>query len=292
MIFLNKKRGILSVFVLLLIITFPLVQASESYIKANNQLMAKSDNDQNKISYYQLDFMGNVRTEFNDDGVQQPINYFPFGKATNAKLTRTLGYKSSVYDKDTNLYSTYDAENGRFIVPSAVLDQFNSQSLNPYSFRKNNPFRDVTSEAVTPDLTIPERQDGTEGSSVSSDQTLSQKWEKQIYVPKISYSLIKSAIQTVYMMGDILLTQLEPNVQKIPKMDPLLKMNYEGPDRVPYGPIDAEFKPRNYVPNIEVGRLKFGYEYRYILHYWATEINARSLLGTSGHYYDVKTGGK
>ncbi|MEK6953020.1 MAG: hypothetical protein AABX29_08455, partial [Nanoarchaeota archaeon] len=163
------------------------------------------------------------------------------------KLTRTLGYKSSVYDKDTNLYSTYDAENGRFIVPSAVLDPFSSQSLNPYSFRKNNPFRDVTSEAVTPDLTIPERQDGIEGSSVSSDQTLSQKWEKQIYVPKIPYSLIKSAIQTVYMIGDILLTQLEPNVQKIPEMEPLQKMNYEGPDRVPYGPIDANIN----VPTVE-----------------------------------------
>jgi len=228
MTYLNKK----SLVILLLLFNFIyLVEASsESYIKVNNQLIAKVDNQE--IKFYQLDFMKNVRTEFTEDSVNQIVDYLPFGKALNL-IASVFGYRSRFVDKDTSLYLNYDPEVGRFIIPvNTVADKFDSQSLNPYSFMKNNPFRQISSEQVVPDLTIPERQDGVEGKSVSGGGTLSQKWEKHAYANKVSYKQVKAIVDAVCA---ILCWPSEEKQEKQKQEEAL---------PVPHEPIPHEYKPK------------------------------------------------
>lgn len=124
-------------------------QKSTTYIYANNQRMAKIEND--KIYYYHNDPLGSpVAITDGAGNVVWKADYEPFGESFNEVSLdggNNVMYNSKELDSDTDLlyYGAryYNANIGRFITPDKMefSDINDPQSLNRYIYVKNNPMK-------------------------------------------------------------------------------------------------------------------------------------------------------
>ncbi|MBC8501358.1 MAG: hypothetical protein H8D38_06365 [DPANN group archaeon] len=117
------------------------VAAGTSYIRANQQLIARV-NDDGSVDYYQLDGFKNVRSLFNESGLKEIQDYLPFGTALFQTPT-DLQYKSHLLEWVSNLYGLYSTHTGRRLVPAPALFAAGTQFLNGY-FVTNNPFKQLS----------------------------------------------------------------------------------------------------------------------------------------------------
>ncbi len=106
------------------------------------------------VTYFHPDHLGStsVVTEV-DNGqfqVEQELAYYPFGETrvntTSNNVDVAYKYTGQELDSSTDLYDyharLYDPLLGRFISPDPIVqDPFDPQSLNRYSYARNNPLR-------------------------------------------------------------------------------------------------------------------------------------------------------
>ena len=184
--FYNIINYVIFVIAMTLIVT-PIASAygSISYITMNDKPLAKYEqtSDSSELVFYQTDNLGNIRSEFTLDGtLRDVVDYLPFGGQPDGsgQLTGNIGYQSMVFDFVTNLYSMYDPEQGRYLVPDTGYTKTDSQTFSPYVFQRANPFRKVDSAFEAPGLKIQNRQDGVEGSSVNSGVNRGAKLNLQL----------------------------------------------------------------------------------------------------------------
>ena len=99
--------------------------------------------------YYHQDHLGSSSVITNSSGVKvEEIRYYPFGEtfSDTSPSTTKHKYTSQELDIETGLYyynaRYYDPELGRFISADTIVpDPTNPQSLNRYSYVKNNPLK-------------------------------------------------------------------------------------------------------------------------------------------------------
>lgn len=111
----------------------------------NDRLIA-SDDDKGNRMYYYSDILGSpiVITDSNGDEIKR-LNYDPFGKSNNLNASR-YQYTSQELDTESEmLYMNaryYNPSYGKFTQPDKVLlDIYNPQQLNKYSYVLNNPYK-------------------------------------------------------------------------------------------------------------------------------------------------------
>ncbi len=105
------------------------------------------------VYYYHTDHLGSSSVITDSTGAKvQSLTYFPFGATRTNTSTVTPAidvpykYTGQELDGSTGLYDygarQYDASLGRFVSPDTMVpDPANPQSLNRYSYVRNNPFR-------------------------------------------------------------------------------------------------------------------------------------------------------
>jgi RHS repeat-associated protein len=119
--------------------------ADTLYVYANNELLARKDASGNK-HYYHPDHLGSTTVVTKQDGsLDDRIAYEPWGtprqqsremfQFTNQEWEPELGF----YDYDAR---QYNPQLKRFMQPDIIIQNyFDPQSLNRYSYVKNNPIR-------------------------------------------------------------------------------------------------------------------------------------------------------
>jgi hypothetical protein len=161
-----KKNFINSIFIFLIIVIVmngSLAISGVSYIRANNQILGQVEFD-NNVKFFQLDFLKNVRTVFNESGTPSAFQDFaPFGESDLQSIS-SLNYRSGLVDVDSELYGSYDPSIGRSISTHSAYILTHTQGLNPYSSFLNNPFRNVLTNFITFNIDIPEAPAGVTGS--------------------------------------------------------------------------------------------------------------------------------
>lgn len=126
-----------------------------NYYFANNELVAKKDNSGNKV-YFHNDHLGSNSITTNQAGSQvENVTYDPWGKVLGAATQSKYLYTGQEYDGETglNYYDAryYNADIRRFTQPDPIVqDVYDPQSLNRYSYARNNPLRytDPTGHAI------------------------------------------------------------------------------------------------------------------------------------------------
>ncbi|MFZ1557212.1 MAG: RHS repeat-associated core domain-containing protein [Nitrospira sp.] len=115
------------------------------------------------VYYYHTDHLGSSSVMTDSVGAKvQTVTYFPYGaiRINNSSVSPAVDvpykYTGQEFDATTGLYDygarQYDASLGRFISPdSLVPEPANPQSLNRYSYVKNNPFRYIDPTGHEPD---------------------------------------------------------------------------------------------------------------------------------------------
>ncbi|MCF7866646.1 cadherin-like domain-containing protein [Candidatus Woesearchaeota archaeon] len=199
-------------------------ESFESYSVLNGQLLGKVSGNTNKedLYFYQLDLIGNVRSEFNEFGPINFADFLPYGSSIT-DLAGSIGYKSSMYDKFLGFYGTYMPEIGRyFSYTSSDLSFLNSQEFNAYSYNLNNPYRDVGYESQLMDLSIPEGQNGVEGKSVTGGQTVPQVM--RLVPPKIATPIFP--VDAILSIGSAAISVMNANFleEGTPRSIELLEM--------------------------------------------------------------------
>lgn len=214
-----RKNSKLIFYVLFLLILISFVNAGTTYIRANDQLVAKVD--EYGIKYYQLDYMKNVKTLVNPDGSFSSLQEFtPFGEKVSlyesSNLRSNLNYRSTELDENTGLYAIYSPEIGRSLVPRFISNTFLPQFLNPYSYMANNPFREIKFKAMYPSLSISE---APSGATAFSTKSITKSLEP-VNVKKTRFSL-KLPMASI--------SQLMPSFKKAPPITAL--EGYKAPMR-------------------------------------------------------------
>ncbi|NQU98728.1 hypothetical protein HQ533_04630 [Candidatus Woesearchaeota archaeon] len=128
-------------------------QPGVSYIRGNNQLVAKVDVD-NDAYLYQLDFQRNVRTLIKQDGdPSQPValqEYYPYGKISSYQMDSIYKYKMLDFDEESQLYmGAYNPETARYIIPISHKSKFLPEKYTPY-IKTTNPYRVKRAEELYP----------------------------------------------------------------------------------------------------------------------------------------------
>ena len=198
---------------------------SNSYIVLDQQLVSRVENSDlsgQNIVFYQLDHNRNVRSEINTTGTMvDAIDYLPFGSQPSGEVTLIgdAGYQSMVFDFAVNLYSLYDPSIGRYIAPmTEEFSTLDSQSLNSYSFMRNNPFRVVQPQFLAMDMSGVERQDGMESRSVSGQRNAVRLIDISIKVTDFNANQLMAAAQFLGVeIGGAILRAMEPKPEAPPK---------------------------------------------------------------------------
>jgi len=120
---------------------------AKKYIFADDLRIAKVDN--NGVTYYHKDHLGSTVLLTDQEGeVLNQTSYYPFGTRRSGSIDERHRYTDQEYDSETGLYNynarLYDPIIGRFITPDPVIPNvYDSQSLDPYAYCRNNPLRYV-----------------------------------------------------------------------------------------------------------------------------------------------------
>ena len=204
-------KKIIVVFILFMTVSFPITSAYSynSYITANNQLIAKVSDEE--LSFFQVDYSGNVRTEFDISGaMSQAVDFLPFGAQPQggAELANELGFQGMVFDLATELYTNYDPSISRFLNPNNdLLSVYDSQTLNPYSFMRNNPYRIVDMTVASMSLSPSQIQSAVEGTSVTGTANNPTRLNLELSLRKFDgASLLPAAQITGTIIGIALVT--------------------------------------------------------------------------------------
>jgi len=117
-----------------------------TYYKVNDEMAAKKNPDGN-INYYINDHLGSTSVLTDQTGtVLEKTVYGPYGEVKTGGIQSKFGYTGQEKDKETGLnyydFRYYDPHISRFIQPDDIIsDPYNPQTLNKYSYVKNNPVR-------------------------------------------------------------------------------------------------------------------------------------------------------
>ena len=116
------------------------------YIFAGNLRLAKIS--QEGIFYFHKDHLNSSTVVSNETGIGsvETTEYMPFGSMRDHSGISASNYKftDQEFDPETGLYNykarLYDPSIGRFITPDSIIpDPYDPQSLNRYSYCRNNP---------------------------------------------------------------------------------------------------------------------------------------------------------
>jgi RHS repeat-associated protein len=115
------------------------------YIFAGDQRLAQVTGG--TVQYYHKDHLGSSTIMTDADGLQvESTQYLPYGLEQTQPGLQKTSYKftDQEHDQETGLYNydarLYDPVVGRFISPDSIIPNiYNPQSLNRYSYARNNP---------------------------------------------------------------------------------------------------------------------------------------------------------
>jgi len=115
------------------------------YVIQNSEVVAMEDYAGHKF-YYHNDHKGSVQLVTNENGsAVERTFYEPFGAITSGGSKTRFDYEGEEFDSVTGDYD-FDARrvdplNNQFIQPDSVIQNvYDPQSLNHYSFERNNPY--------------------------------------------------------------------------------------------------------------------------------------------------------
>ena len=125
-----------------------------TYVYQNGQLVAQRNPDGTKI-FIHTDAKGSSTVVTNSIGaVIENSSYDPFGSTLSGNIRTRYGYEAKESDSlvgDTNFnFRKYLSQYGMFAQPDTLIQNvFDPQSLNRYSFERNNPYgkKDETGHA-------------------------------------------------------------------------------------------------------------------------------------------------
>lgn len=118
-----------------------------SYYFANGERMAKAS--QGSTYYFHPDHLGSTNVISNSSGtIVETTKYYPFGKLREGGDSAKHLFTGQEFDTETGLYyygaRYYSPDLMRFAQPDPVIqDLYNPQSLNHYSYVRNNPVKYV-----------------------------------------------------------------------------------------------------------------------------------------------------
>ena len=155
------------------------ILTSEGRIKYADSLTFYPKTKQSRNMVYQYfikDHLGNTRIMFDEDGVKQSVNYYPFGMRTAEINQSIFDYNNTKYlyngkelqdDFDLDWYDYgwrfYDAQLGRWHVVDALAESY--FDLSPYNYVANNPLR-----YIDPDGTFIDDYFNKNGKYLGSDE--------------------------------------------------------------------------------------------------------------------------
>lgn len=117
-----------------------------SYYFVNDELAAKKNSDGSK-NYFLNDHLGSMGIMTNSAGTAiETTQYYPYGLVRAGGTKNKFLYTGQEKDPETGLdyynFRYYNSQLGRFIQPDDQLQTpFDPQSLNNYSYVKNNPIK-------------------------------------------------------------------------------------------------------------------------------------------------------
>jgi RHS repeat-associated protein len=117
-----------------------------TYVYANGERIARKDPD-NSVHYYHSDHLGSTSLITNSTGgVEENTKYYPFGGVRSGGTNTKYLYTGKEKDFETGLYyygaRYYNPNIMHFTQPDNVIpDIYDPQSLNRYSYVKNNPLK-------------------------------------------------------------------------------------------------------------------------------------------------------
>ncbi|OGS19047.1 MAG: hypothetical protein A3J83_05335 [Elusimicrobia bacterium RIFOXYA2_FULL_40_6] len=130
------------------------------YMYAGSQRIAMK-NQSGTVSYFHSDHLGSTHlmTNATTGLIVRTNKYFPYGSSFETSGTTDDKHKftGQVLDDDTNLYyygaRYYDPNIGTFITPDTFIqDSYDPQTLNRYTYCRNNPIKLVDPDGNTPIL--------------------------------------------------------------------------------------------------------------------------------------------
>ena len=116
------------------------------YVIQNSEVVAMQDYAGHKF-YYHNDHKGSVQLVTNENGSAiERTFYEPFGVVTFGGSKTRFDYEGEEFDSVTGDYDfdarRFDSSNNQFIQPDSVIQNvYDPQSLNHYSFERNNPYK-------------------------------------------------------------------------------------------------------------------------------------------------------
>jgi len=127
------------------------------YVIQNSEVVAMQDYAGHKF-YYHNDHKGSVQLVTNENGSAiERTFYEPFGVVTFGGSKTRFDYEGEEFDSVTGDYDfdarRFDSSNNQFIQPDSVIQNvYDPQSLNHYSFERNNPYKyeDETGKSAAP----------------------------------------------------------------------------------------------------------------------------------------------
>jgi len=116
------------------------------YVIQNSEVVAMQDYAGHKF-YYHNDHKGSVQLVTNENGsAVERTFYEPFGAVVSGGSKTRFDYEGEEFDSVTGDYDfdarRFDSSNNQFIQPDSVIQNvYDPQSLNHYSFERNNPYK-------------------------------------------------------------------------------------------------------------------------------------------------------
>ena len=120
------------------------------YVRVNGEIVARIDIDKNgnkKKFFYHPDHLGSTNIITNESGdLVEKTTYYPFGRTKQGGTQSKYLFTGQEFDFETNLYyykaRYYSPDLRRFVQPDPIVqDIYDPQSLNRYSYVRNNPVR-------------------------------------------------------------------------------------------------------------------------------------------------------
>lgn len=119
---------------------------NSSYYFANDQIIAKKNPDGTKV-YFQDDNLGSASLITNQSGaLVEETTYDPWGSVLSGGVQSKFQYTGQEKDQETGLnyynYRYYNSDTRHFTQPDDIYpDTYDPQSLNRYSYVRNNPLK-------------------------------------------------------------------------------------------------------------------------------------------------------
>ncbi|MFH1591198.1 MAG: RHS repeat-associated core domain-containing protein [archaeon] len=229
----QQHEQFVRMFVAMLLLTLclvPLVSAGKSFVYVNGELMVLI-NDTEAVHYMQNDGLGNVRGMYDEEGNEVEAQYYlPFGEmmTLHEGPPQPLKFQGAMYDEEHGMSefdSYYDPRSGRYITPGDEGNTFLPQSFNTYSFRMNNPFREIMPTETYPDLSVPAPPEGVMGERYPSTAI-------PAFVPPVPQNIPDYEPYVIFHTGMPFPEDIPP-----PPTFPPIEIFYPPPYKIPRLPI-------------------------------------------------------